>query len=88
MNTWVVSNHPIAHVEHLYAPEECRVNEQGNVVKSDMIFFMKARIMAGQANIEKNELGIQDFKWLTKDEIQPLVRQHIWASLKTFLPNW
>jgi large subunit ribosomal protein L46 len=87
MNTWVVSNHPIAHVEAPYSPEEGKVNGQGTPLKSDMIFFMKARIMAGQANIEKNELGIQDYKWLTKDEIQPLVAPHMWASLKNFLPQ-
>lgn len=32
-------------------------------------FFMKARIMAGQADLAKNAYGDQEFAWLTREEI-------------------
>ncbi len=54
-------------------------------IAGEKIFFMKGRIMAGQADIEGNELGIEDFKWLAKEEIRQAVSQQYWASVKNML---
>jgi len=87
MNTWVVSNHPIAHVELDH--QNPQVNENGHLVKKDLVFFMKARIMAGQADLSNNELGLKEFKWLCKEEIHKLFNQtpYYWNRLDSFLPQ-
>lgn len=46
---------------------------------------MKARIMAGQADIKSNELGVEDFKWLAKEEVQKEVSPRYWADIKNML---
>ena len=48
-------------------------------------FFMKSRIMAGQADIVANELGVKDFKWLAKEEVQKTVSPLYWAHVKHML---
>ena len=54
-------------------------------IEGKKTFFMKGRIMAGQADIEGNDMGIEDFKWLAKEEIQVVVSQHYWAGVKNML---
>lgn len=51
----------------------------------EKVFFMKARIMAGQADLSKNEYGDQEFKWLAKEEVQDVVTQAYWSSVKNML---
>lgn len=43
--------------------------------------------MAGQANLEKNSLGLKDFKWLSKDEIEKTVLDRYWAGVRNMLPE-
>lgn len=65
MNTWIVGRVPVAHV--VTKPV---LNADGSVrTRGTKTFFLKARIMAGQANIEGNPLGYTDFKWLTTEEL-------------------
>ena len=83
MNTWVIGNVPIGHhqQEHLEPVKtDSGLNEVG--LKT---FFMKARIMAGQANLKENTLGATDFKWLAKEEIQKEVDKKYWNSIKNML---
>ncbi|EME45557.1 hypothetical protein DOTSEDRAFT_71307 [Dothistroma septosporum NZE10] len=97
MNTWVVGNHPVGHFAAAYrkspilskipanrlvstSKEELEQEEYG-----EKVFFMKSRIMAGQADIAKNELGDQEFQWLTKEEIQQRVAPHYWSQIKNML---
>ncbi|KAH0536819.1 hypothetical protein FGG08_006352 [Glutinoglossum americanum] len=83
MNTWVVGNVPIGHYHFDYPnplPIKDGVRESG-----EKTFFMKARIMAGQADLKKNELGLVDFKWLAKEEIEKAVGPRYWKSLKSML---
>jgi large subunit ribosomal protein L46 len=87
MNTWVVGNVPVGHYNFEYLkrrphPERDNVEELG-----EKIFFMKARIMAGQANLADNKLGIQDFKWLAKEEVQKVVNQKYWSSVQNMLAD-
>ncbi|KAL1606575.1 hypothetical protein SLS60_003980 [Paraconiothyrium brasiliense] len=83
MNTWVVGNVPIGHYQQDYAKSlktDAGLNELG--LKT---FFMKVRIMAGQANLKENQFGLKDFKWLAKEEIQKEVEQDYWRSIKNML---
>ena len=55
-------------------------------------FFMKARIFAGQADVSKGVMGeeaeeIEDFRWLSKDEIKEMVIPGYWARIKNMLAD-
>ncbi|CAI6334476.1 unnamed protein product [Periconia digitata] len=83
MNTWVVGNAPIGHYQRDYL-DALKTASGFNEVGAKT-FFMKARIMAGQANLKDNKLGLTDFKWLVKDEIKNEVDRHYWHSVKNML---
>lgn len=51
----------------------------------EKVFFMKARIMAGQADLAKNVYGDQDFLWLAKGEIEEKVTPKYWSSVRNML---
>ncbi|KAJ4293996.1 hypothetical protein N0V90_007685 [Kalmusia sp. IMI 367209] len=83
MNTWVVGNVPVGHHQQDYLKAlktGSGLNELG--LKT---FFMKARIMAGQANLKDNQLGLTDFKWLAKEEIHKQVDKDYWKSIRNML---
>ena len=46
---------------------------------------MKGRIMAGQADLAKNEYGDQDFQWLAKEEVEERVGEKYWSDVKNML---
>lgn len=48
-------------------------------------FFMKGRIMAGQANLEGNLFGLNQFMWLTKKEIEDRFTQYDFDKVKDML---
>ncbi|KAJ9667059.1 hypothetical protein H2201_002894 [Coniosporium apollinis] len=86
MNTWVVGNAPIGHF-HADFPKGV-MNEEKNVEEiGEKIFFMKARIMAGQANLEQNKFGLQDFKWLAKEEVEKTVTARYWSAIRNMLAD-
>lgn len=87
MNTWMIGNHPIGHAKIPYSDDLVKINEGGHMEKGDMTFFMKGRIMAGQADLTGNELGVQDFGWLAREEIQPLVSADYWKATERMLPE-
>jgi large subunit ribosomal protein L46 len=83
MNTWLVGHVPIGHAQLDYASPQTTstgLSEQGSKT-----FFLKARIMAGQANLKDNKLGLQDFKWLHKDELKTAVDGDYWRQIKNML---
>ena len=83
MNTWLMGHVPIGHYQRKYASPkqlESGLQEQGSKT-----FFLKARIMAGQANLAENKLGLQDFKWLHKDELKTAVEGDYWRQIKNML---
>ena len=51
----------------------------------EKVFFMKGRIMAGQADLAKNEYGDQEFRWLAKEEVQKAVTPGYWSSVRNML---
>ncbi|KAK3171055.1 hypothetical protein OEA41_003139 [Lepraria neglecta] len=86
MNTWVVGNMPIGH--HVLNYPRAIVNkDKGTELRGEKIFFMKARILAGQANLKDNKFGTEDFQWLSKEEIQKAFHPRDWNAVKNILPE-
>lgn len=90
MNTWMVGRHPIAHEKH--APRyvsDTQTGEGGQVFRGPgaHVFYLKGRIMAGQADITGNKLGLTDFKWLTKDELQEHLQPLPFRSVQYAMPS-
>ncbi|KAF2477376.1 uncharacterized protein BDR25DRAFT_274471 [Lindgomyces ingoldianus] len=84
MNTWVVGNIPIGHHQHDIQADLLKSSKNPNEL-GFKTFFMKARIMAGQANLLENKLGLADFKWLAKEELEKEVEKKYWQSVKNML---
>ncbi|KXN90472.1 54S ribosomal protein L17, mitochondrial, partial [Leucoagaricus sp. SymC.cos] len=76
MDTWIVSRNPIG----VYKPTQFEPSAPEHVV-----FFYKAHIMAGQV---KPAEGIQDFAWLTKQEIEKHVHKAYWQNVKDMLSDF
>ncbi|KAF2001628.1 50S ribosomal subunit L30 [Amniculicola lignicola CBS 123094] len=83
MNTWIVGNVPIGHHEHNFLPGAAKPVDSTDI--GYKTFFMKARIMAGQANLTDNKLGLADFKWLSREEMEKVVEKKYWHSIKNML---
>jgi large subunit ribosomal protein L46 len=65
MNTWIVGHAPGG-----YWIEKPKVGDDSSVLEpGQKIFFMRGRIMAGQADLKENLFGLTDFKWLTRQEV-------------------
>ena len=86
MNTWVVGNMPVGHQIHPGArpPSETSLIPSKNIEK---VFYMKARIMAGQAKLEENQLGLREFRWLTKQELQTTLSPQDFSAVKKVLAD-
>lgn len=82
MNTWFVGNIPIGHYSYLY--EKPVAGETGEIV-GRKIFFVKARIMAGQVDLKNNKHGWKDFAWVTKDEMEELVGERYYYGVRHML---
>lgn len=83
MNTWVVGNAPIGHYQLDY--DQPTKPALGPTELGFKTFFMKARIMAGQANLEGNKFGFKDFRWLAKEEVEKAVKYKYWLQVKNML---
>jgi large subunit ribosomal protein L46 len=84
MNTWVVGNAPIGHYSFNFPKAITNGTSKAQEI-GEKVFFMKARIMAGQANLSSNVFGDSEFKWLAKEEIEKLVTPKYWSSIKNML---
>lgn len=84
MNTWIVGHVPVGHhiIRPRFDPESGALEKQGS-----RTFFMKGRIMAGQANLEGNKFGLTDFKWLTKQEVEKHVADKYYSYVKNMLAD-
>lgn len=81
MNTWIVGRVPVAHL--VRQPE---FNEDTSLKRrGEKVFFLKGRIMAGQADLKDNELGYQDFHWLTKEELEEKLEPDYFRAVKCML---
>lgn len=84
MNTWIVGNAPVGH--HIIHPRKDPA-DSSNDVEGARTFFMKARIMAGQCNLDKNALGYKDFKWLSRQEVKRHVSPRYYGWVKNMLAD-
>ena len=84
MNTWVVGNMPVGYQVFNY-PQSKVNNEQGIETRGEKTFFMKARIMAGKANLQDNKYGLVDYQWLVKEEIQKAIPPRDFAAVNNIL---
>ena len=84
MNTWFVGNIPIGHYCYLH-PESHGHPQSEERCSGKKVFFMKARIMAGQVNLKNNKHQLQDFQWLTKEEVKQAVAGSYWRAIKDIL---
>jgi large subunit ribosomal protein L46 len=85
MNTWVIGGAPAGYME-LDHRKPIQQSEAVTQVGAKT-FFMRARIMAGQADLEQNKLGLSDFKWLAKEEVAKVVSNQYWANIRNMLPD-
>lgn len=84
MNTWMVGYHPVGH--HVHNNRQPKTDkEAGEKLLGEKTFFMKGRIMAGQADLTRNTQGIKDFKWLSKEEIPKFVQSKYWSNIQDML---
>jgi large subunit ribosomal protein L46 len=84
MNTFMVGYHPVGH--YVYNARKPKTDETtGVTVAGEKTFFMKSRIMAGQADLSNNVQNLQDFKWLAKEEIAKYVLPPYYANIKNML---
>ena len=86
MNTWVVGNMPIGHQVYNYC-QAVVDKDMETATLGEKIFFMKARIMGGQANLNDNQFGLSDFQWLDREEIQRVFQPRDWNATKNLLPE-
>ncbi|KAF5391772.1 hypothetical protein D9757_001689 [Collybiopsis confluens] len=80
MDTWIVSRNPIGH----YKPP-IKAASSDHPLSEEVTFFYKAHIMAGQ--VRPNSERVQDFAWLTKQEIETRVTEHYWHGVKDILSD-
>lgn len=100
MNTWFVANHPIGHYIFNRNPQNMTANNRNQsststtsdkeAPSSDLdlgqkTFFIKSRILSGQADIKSNTMDILDYQWLSKDEIEKVVAPQYWKQVKNML---
>ncbi len=79
MNTWIVGRVPVAHhvVKPVLAEDGTSVAQRG-----EKLFFLKGRIMAGQADLAGNKHGLTDFKWLTREELEEVLPAGYYRSVR------
>ncbi|KAK3199361.1 hypothetical protein Dsin_022776 [Dipteronia sinensis] len=99
MNTWFVGNHPVGHYTRDLANLKTILGSKGDAAKDtkkevtesneevevEKTFFMKARIFSGQADVQYNKNDVEDFRWLTKQEIEKVVSPSYWSRIKNML---
>ena len=68
MNTWIIGRAPVAHF--VREPKFASDNPSRVQVPGEKCFFLRGRIMAGQADLEDNPLCLVDFGWMTRDELR------------------
>ncbi|KAL4883469.1 ribonuclease H-like domain-containing protein [Aspergillus karnatakaensis] len=85
MNTFMVGYHPVGHYVYNAVVKRKTDETTGVTLAGEKTFFMKGRIMAGQADLSANVQNLQDFKWLAKEEIAKYVLPPYYASIKNML---
>ncbi|KAI2471424.1 39S mitochondrial ribosomal protein L46-domain-containing protein [Annulohypoxylon bovei var. microspora] len=83
MNTWMVGRVPVARM--IKKPE---FNEDKSFKwRGEKVFFLKGRILAGQADLKGNKLGLLDFNWLTKEELTKKLPEAYFYSVRNMMAD-
>jgi len=83
MNTWIVGRVPVAHrVTRPTFAADGSLEKRG-----EKTFYMKGRIMAGQADLEGNPYGYTDFKWLTREELKEALEPEYFHSMRNMMAD-
>ncbi|KAJ4008626.1 hypothetical protein NW752_009744 [Fusarium irregulare] len=83
MNTWLVSRIPVAHVV-----SRPKLSKEGAVEKKgEKTFFIKGRIMAGQADLKDNPFGYTEFKWLTREELEKELPKAYYKGVRNMMTD-
>lgn len=83
MNTWIVGRVPVAHlVNKPVLAADGTETQRG--IKS---FFLKGRIMAGQADLKGNRFGLKDFKWLTREELKEALAPEYFHGVRNMMAD-
>ncbi|KAL7798462.1 39S mitochondrial ribosomal protein L46 domain-containing protein [Trichoderma ceciliae] len=83
MNTWLVGRVPVAHLV-----QEPVLDANGEVQKKGQkTFFLKGRIMAGQADLKGNPFGYTDFKWLTREELEKELAPEYFRGVRNMMAD-
>ncbi|KAH8889299.1 hypothetical protein GQ53DRAFT_825614 [Thozetella sp. PMI_491] len=83
MNTWIVGRHPIAH----YKEKPVFKDDASLHKKGQKVFFLKGRIMAGQADLAGNLHNLNDFKWLTREELMEQLPEQYFHSVRNMMAD-
>lgn len=66
--------------------QDVAVTNDTGLVDGEKTFFMKARILAGQADLSiAQNKNIEDFRWVSKEEVEKLVAPEYWLRVKNML---
>ncbi|EFQ27071.1 NUDIX domain-containing protein [Colletotrichum graminicola] len=76
MNTWMVGRVPVA----AYVKKPTTTEDKGQKT-----FFLKGRIMAGQADLSANKHQYKEFKWLTQEELQEVLEPGYYRSVRNMM---
>ncbi|KAI8952075.1 39S mitochondrial ribosomal protein L46-domain-containing protein [Xylaria longipes] len=83
MNTWMVGRVPVAHLV-----KQPKFNEDTSLIqRGEKTFFHKARIMAGQADLKGNKMGLQDFNWLTREELKTKLDKDYFKAVRNMMAD-
>lgn len=83
MNTWIVGRVPVAHVvQHPVQAADGAVQKKGHKT-----FFIKGRIMAGQADLKGNPFGYTNFKWLTREELEKELPEAYFKGVRNMMSD-
>ncbi|KAI3337074.1 39S mitochondrial ribosomal protein L46-domain-containing protein [Xylariaceae sp. AK1471] len=83
MNTWMVGRVPVAHlINHPEFNEDTSLRQRG-----EKVFFHKGRIMAGQADLKDNKMGLKDFNWLTKEELKVKLDRNYFHAIRNMMAD-
>jgi large subunit ribosomal protein L46 len=85
MNTWMVGYHPVAW--HSFKPRAKKGETTEIETPGNKVFFLKSRIMAGQADLSINTQNLKDFKWLAKEEIAQYLNTQYYSNIKNMLAD-
>lgn len=84
MNTWVIGHAPVG--RHCRRYDIPYLSPDGRIkYLGEKTFYMKARLMAGQVDLDKNAMGLQEFRWLNREEVRGVVKPNYWSQVEWML---